>query len=448
MPGSTASAADDATAAAQDAVPATAPARLPTDSDPHLDPPTVASRVHFRPAMSGLPMDGMWKCDPIFADFNADGHMDIAAIVRLGDGPHVWLGNGNGEWTESSSGLDPNDNSCGGGMQAIDINKDGHLDLAVADHCNGVFIYVGNGKGEWLMTTRALHPNIVVEHEDEVSMYTGAEDIGAGDVNGDGHIDLVVASSDNAGINVYFGDGTTINWEHQETPALPRNGWTNRLLLDDIDNDGDLDIVAAVNAGPRVFKNSDGKGDWIPYSGGLPTPLVQGLFHGIAVGDIDEDGLTDIAVANWIDGPDVFRQHPAGGWEPIEVGFDRMTGGAQGLALGDMNNDGHVDIAVTGRLDREGRGCVRGLFALLGDGTGAFEWQQECGLPNFGLAGCAGVAIGDINGDGWGDVALGTGLKNETGPRREPTIPQRLVLFSAHEPSAPDAAGANAQVTP
>ena len=62
------------------------------------------SAFHFVLAASGLARDGLWKGTPLFADFNADGFLDLAAMVRLGDGPHIWLGNGRGEWNDVSKG--------------------------------------------------------------------------------------------------------------------------------------------------------------------------------------------------------------------------------------------------------------------------------------------------------------------------------------------------------
>jgi hypothetical protein len=110
----------------------------------------------FSPRCSGLPEDGMWKCDPVFVDVNGDCHLDLAAIPRLGNGAHVWLGNGRGEWIDSSVGLDPGHRSCGGGLDFGDLNGDGHLDLAVADHCDGVYVYLGDGTGVWEVATESM----------------------------------------------------------------------------------------------------------------------------------------------------------------------------------------------------------------------------------------------------------------------------------------------------
>jgi hypothetical protein len=84
------------------------------------------------------------------SDVNKDGFLDLAAMPRLENGPRVWLGNGKGQWADSSSGLfRRHPSSCGGGLSFDDINRDGHLDMAAADHCQGLFVYLGDGAGRW-----------------------------------------------------------------------------------------------------------------------------------------------------------------------------------------------------------------------------------------------------------------------------------------------------------
>ena len=81
------------------------PEPIPPDMTP-VQPAPVAAPVQFTLARSGLPEAGNWKCDPAFADVNGDGFMDLAGHVRLGEGPQVWLGDGQGNWQPSSEGLD------------------------------------------------------------------------------------------------------------------------------------------------------------------------------------------------------------------------------------------------------------------------------------------------------------------------------------------------------
>src|SRR5262245_47496705 len=318
-------------------------------------------------ATTGLPHDAMWKSTPVFADVNEDGFLDLAALPRLGQGAHVWLGDGKGTWREASEGLRFSV-SCGGGVAFGDVNKDGHLDLAVADHCAGVSVYFGDGQGHWQASTQGLNPAISQQKsfaEDEENSFLGAEDLALGDVNEDGFLDLVVAASDEGGLSVYFGDGTGKSWKEASADGLPsgedpepgdqeKAGWANNVLLHDMDGDGHLDVVANYYAGPRVWRG-DGKGHWHPYSQGLPRPIVGGLYRGLAVGDINEDGRMDLAVANTRNGPEVYLQTKDGTWQPTPSRLPPLKGGAMGVALGDLDGDGHLDLVIGGRQSAKGQ---------------------------------------------------------------------------------------------
>jgi hypothetical protein len=378
--------------------------------------------IQFVLSSEGLAADGMWKCTPEFADVNGDGHADLAATVRLGKGADVWLGNGAGKWANASDGLGPRQ-SCGGGIAFGDVNKDGFPDLAVADHCQGAFVYLGDGQGHWKASVEFLNPAVAKleseqEHAEGLKLFVGAEDLALGDVNEDGFLDLVVASSDQGGISVYLGDGTGSTWQEARGGGLPsaedpepgdedRGGWANQVLLVDVDKDGHLDVVASYYAGPRVWLG-DGTGRWRPASHGLPTPILGGLFKGIAVGDVNEDGLLDLAVANDVNGPEIFLRQRDASWLPTSDVLPSMQGGAVAVALGDLDGDGHLDLLVGGRK-KKGTPPTYGIFACRGDGRGNWTQLEGTGLPAEGLSVTWGITMQDLNGDGLSDFAVATG---------------------------------------
>jgi hypothetical protein len=399
----------------------------PTIPDKPAPPPTEPpAGAIFQLCAAGLPVKEMWKCDPVLADVNSDGHLDLAGIPRLGKGPAVWLGDGQGGWQRSAEGLTPGLTSCGGGLELADVNDDGNLDLVVADHCQGIYVYLGDGNGAWTMVTEALFPTELLSGSVR-QMFTGAEDLAVADLDNDGYLDIIAGSSDEGGINLYTGDGTGRNWTRTPTD-LPTRGWANRLTLFDVNDDGRLDLVAAYCEGPRVWLG-DNMGGWLPASEGLPTPRVQGLYTGLGLGDVNGDGLTDLAVANWVDGPEVYLQQTDGSWHKTADVFPRMRGGAIGLALGDVDGDGHLDLAVTGRLDATA-GLTRGVFLLLGNGAGGWTYVPGSGLASTGLLATSGVELGDVNGDGVLDVAASSGLMVETAPgEQQPAIAQRMLVW-------------------
>ncbi|MGH6849479.1 MAG: FG-GAP repeat domain-containing protein, partial [Methylocella sp.] len=367
---------------------------------------------HRGPALSwtlaaqGLPEDGMWKSTPVFADVNGDGFLDLAALPRLGNGAHVWLGDGKGAWRDASEGLGP-PFSCGGGVAFGDVNNDGLLDLVVADHCAGAFVYLGDGRGHWKESTAALNPAASqhkpsAEGEDEENELLGAEDVAVGDVNEDGFMDLVVTLRLEGGIRVYFGDGSGKFWKEATDDGLPKSGWANNVLLQDIDGDGHLDVVASYYEGPRVWRG-DGKGHFQPYSQGLPTSTAGGLYRGIAAGDVNEDGLLDIAVANILTGPEIYLQTKGGTWQPTPPLQSSIKGGATALALADLYGDGHLDLVVGGSQTVSDR---YGLFVFRGNGKAEWTEVQGTNLPLKGLPFVWGVALADVNGDGMPDLAV------------------------------------------
>jgi len=395
--------------------------------------PTGPSPVAYTPFMTGLPDAGMWKCDPVLVDLNGDDVRDLAAIPRLrvnnlGDGPRFWFGSKDGAWRLASEGLDPGERSCGGGVDLADLNGDGFLDLAAADHCNGIFVYFGDSQGNWRMVTRQMYPDDLTTDPDRKTMYMGAEDLVLGDVNKDGHWDIVAGASDRGGIHVYLGDGTGENWRRLTGTGLPQDEWATRVELADFNGDGTLDLVASFADGPRVW-HGQGDGTFTEASQGLPSPIMRGIYTGLAVGDINQDGLLDFAIANWVDGPEVYLQQADRSWAKAPDVFPDMLGGAIGLDLGDLDGDGKLDIVCSGRLSKDG-GFVRGVFPLFGDGTGRFRHLTGSGLPDTGLAATTGVVIADIDGDGVPDIATGSGLAVETAPGpTEPSIPQRLLVW-------------------
>jgi hypothetical protein len=346
----------------------------------------------------------MWKSHVAFGDVNGDGFPDLGAVTRLADGPWIFTGDGKGNWMPAADGL-PRTTFCGGGMAFGDINRDGSIDVAIGCHCTGVSVYSGDGHGQW--TSLANQPT------------TRSEDIAAGDFDRDGCLDLALATSDE-GMQAFKGDckGGFSDSSH----GLPREGWGNSVVLADVDGDGHLDVAAAHSAGPRVWLG-DGAGRWRDASERLPVPSVQGFYWGLAVGDVNGDGLLDLATGAAVPGVEVFVQERGSAgprWRAANDGL--ITLNAAGVALGDLNNDGRMDLVVAGKADLRNLGAVHGLFPFLGDGAGHWALVKESGLPATGRERAWGVGLADIDRDGVLDigVAYGDVLSRQSGPAARP----------------------------
>ncbi len=346
--------------------------------------------VFFEQTSHGLPLGKIWKSQIAFGDINGDGFDDIAAVSRLSDGAWVWTSDGKGNWTPAANGL-PRETFCGGGVAFADFNKDGKLDLAIADHCKGVYVFFGDGAGNWTMASSGL-PTV------------GSEDIAAGDVNGDGCPDVAVVTAQEEGIRVFTGDCKG-KWQ-ESSDGLPLQEWGNGIVMADMNGDGKLDIVAAYSAGPRVYLGN-GDGTWHEASAGLPAPDIHGLYWGIAVGDINNDGRLDIASGAALPGVEVFLQQPDGSYVNSSEGITPMN--ALGVTLADLDKDGNLDLIAAGKTALDEIGGVYGVLLFKGDGHGHWTAMHNTGIPETGKERVWGVATGDVNHDGIVDIGAAFG---------------------------------------
>jgi hypothetical protein len=326
------------------------------------------------------------------ADFDADGHLDLAtategtlAIQRgAGDGTFAEI------WTGTAPGYEFR------GLATGDLDGDGDVDLVLSG-TEGTSMRFGNGDGTLaepvlLSTTPATGAprtgdvdgdgidDAVAPRDGGILVFAstttelvshsvdgiGVHGIDVADIDGDGALDYLVAEG---GLHFVRGDGAA---GFGETDVFDVEAGLSRVLATDLDGDGDLDVVgdgrnhpAGVVFGGLVWlENRDGALQPPQYTDPLGLEV-----HALASADLDRDGADDIVTMEgasmtsslYRGGPGPSLAHDATfaitgvGRAPWKQGLDG------GLAIGDYDEDGTLDVAFADL----GQDRITLLFGLL-----------------------------------------------------------------------------------
>ena len=129
------------------------------------------------------------------------------------------------------------------------------------------------------------------------------------------------------------------------------------------------------------------------------TLLLGNDLRGLAVGDLDGDGIPDVAVANHRNGTITILRGNGDGTFAARV--DLAADSPVSVVLHDVDGDGNLDVLWAG----EG---FAGLGVWRGDGAGGFSGPQTVAVPSVWDDAPCSLAVGNLDRDGRPDVVLGT----------------------------------------
>jgi hypothetical protein len=383
-----------------------------------------ADRLTFQPFDKGLPGAGQWRNGFALADMNGDGHLDIVhGPPRKGASrPVIFLGDGAGGWRVWAEARFPASSYDYGDAAAADFNGDGHMDVALASHMLGQQVLIGDGRGGFTPWGKGLDFSVPARGEPRGF---ASRTLGVVDWNRDGRPDLLAlgegmqlevaggkprqALEGSFGLVVYLnqGDGTWVKKQSQ-APAMTQL-FGDAMAFGDFNGDGRTDVATAASMlGFRdLVQLAEKDGSWTS----VPVDLrPRGYATSVAAADFDGDRRDDLVVAyNNAElgvrrqGIDVFLARPGAAglaWERRALVAEEGRDAFRALTAGDLDGNGTRDLVA---LTEEG-----GARVFLGDGHGSFLLDQAPELA-AAVANCRGyhVEIADIDGDGRAELVAG-----------------------------------------
>ncbi|MCD6383411.1 MAG: VCBS repeat-containing protein, partial [Thermoplasmata archaeon] len=329
------------------------------------------------------------------SDMDGDNDGDVI-LLDSGEGQVViYINSGSGDGTAwSGAFVEMGALKDFRGMKPADMDDDGDSDLVVAVFGTGIVVWFENDgtpfSGTWPL------------HVISPGRLSGPYDLDVGDIDNDGDLDVVVALQ-TAGDVIWLenpGDPMKTFTKHVVTTDA---SYVERVLLADVDSDGDLDTLFTIydyySGGVFWCRNVNPTGSWVKYT-------IKGASYctGLDVGDIDKDGDLDVVYlyGGW-SGSIAWAINPkpsgsvTGSWSSKSI-----SGGLyypRDVELYDIDGDGLLDAVVTDTY----RNSVK-WFHCPSNPAFASSWNRY--TIGTGISYPWMLSVGDVGNDGYPDVVV------------------------------------------
>ncbi|MEG4494259.1 FG-GAP-like repeat-containing protein, partial [Microcoleus sp. D3_18_C4] len=376
-------------------------------------------------------------------DFNGDGKPDLAVVNNMSNNVSILLNTtATGATTPTfapqttfATGNRPQSVSIG------DFNGDGKPDLAVANNFSSSVSILLN-----TTPTGAATPTFAPQ----TTFATGGspQSVSIGDFNGDGKPDLAVANGTSSNVSILVNTTPTGAATPTFAPQAPltTGNFPASVSIGDINGDGkpDLAVANANSDNVSILVNTT------PTGVATPTFATQTTFatgdnpQSVRIGDFNGDGKPDLAVANFSSGnvSILLNTTPTGVATPTFAPQTTFATGANpsSVSIGDFNGDGKPDLAVA----KFNSTNVSILLNTTPTGAATPTFAPQLTFPT-GFNPLS-VSIGDFNGDGKPDLAVGN-VNDNTVSILLSTTPPKVTAVTASTANGSYGVGSTIAIT-
>lgn len=389
---------------------------VPARRDPARDAfsliPEKPGSAFVDATVSNVPLaPALHATDAVFIDVDHDGDLDVVISVEHGVN-RLYRNDGGGKLTyvPDAFGTRMHDSEH---VRAADVDGDGNMDVVfVAESDEFHQLYLGDGKGGF------------VDASERLPAHSQGNGLALGDVDGDGLPDIFVGSTGEAGggktrparnllfLNDPQRPGHFIDATRTHLPAA--DDQTEGAVLADMNGDGHLDLVLASPTTPNRLLTNDGAGRFRDESHRLDlrVPMETREVH---VLDVNGDGKLDIVFFNITSNNAGWQKDPQtrllvndgkGNYrDETAQRLPKHTFSSWAGTVVDFNGDGAPDLLV-GAIQVPGFVPLQ-LRAWQNDGKGNFRDVTLDVVPGVTVGRSWSMGKGDLDGDGKDDVFIG-----------------------------------------
>ncbi len=318
--------------------------------------------VFERVAGASIVNDDGYSEGGAWADYNNDGFPDLFVGNIISQDNLLFDSDGDGTFTQVNSGAVVNDGGFSYGGHFIDYDEDGDLDLYVINR--------GQSGGEANFLYDNIDGNFVKNETNIIAADVGSSWSGAwADYDNDGLVDLFVSNFNEENF-LYQNNGSGVFTKITTGDVVTGSNSSLGSAWGDYDGDGDVDLFVAtidpsftgVSSPNNLLYRNNGDSTFTEITDLAPV-MDGGNSVGASWGDYDNDGDLDLFVTNYFGEDNFLYRNDDGVFQRITEGAAVTDGGLSvGSNWGDYDNDGDLDLIVSDD------GAENRLYENVGDG--------------------------------------------------------------------------------